>query len=274
MCDTSYVEQTRSKGVDLTQYMVILEPWYRASPFITAMCAPCLNQRNVFLYFFVLSTLTVYISCRAVQSNVSLSTYNRNESLQLSLLGTEVHVFRRALTFGAHQFSIPGTGFSFTLNVKNSIPTSSMNPAMVLAQKILDDASSLNDNENIGQAYNVWPAPDRIIKFELRRLQPLVHVPILGRRLLEVVGQMIKTSFHDIEYNYHFAGFNGKISFFGQERFSFRAFALPASIALAEKVAGVEFGAQDLDAIFSIKLALLSLTTTDDLLIFVGNTGR
>ncbi|MCJ1282372.1 hypothetical protein MMC26_001695 [Xylographa opegraphella] len=160
------------------------------------------------------------------------------------------------------------------MNIKNSVLSADRNPAQVLAQKILQDARSLTANQNIGHAYDVWPQSDRVVKFELRRLQPLVNVPILGRQILEILSQTIRNSFNDAEYGFIFAGFDGIISFFGDERFSFRAFALPKSIVLSEKVPGVDFGAQDLDAIFSIKLALLSLTTTDDLLIFVGNTGR
>ena len=239
------------------------------------MYTSCLDQRKTLLPFFVLlSTLAVVVNCRAVQSNESLSTYNRDDSLQLSLRTIEVQVSRGALSAGAHQLDIPGTAFKVALNIKNSIPTPGRNTAQVLAQKILHDAQSLKTNENLGQAYNVWPEAGRIVKFELRRLQPRIQVPILGRQLLEIVGQLIKTSFHDYKYSLFFAGFDGTISYLGDDRFSFRAFALPESVAITEKEPGVEFGAQDLDAIFNIKLALLSLTTSDDLLIFVGNTGR
>ena len=239
------------------------------------MYTSCLYRRNIILYFLVLlSTLVVFINCRAVQTNVSLSTYNGDDSLPLDFRAIEVHLSRRALSVGIHQLDIPGTGFKVTLNIKNSVPTSGMHTAQVLAQKILRDAQRLSEDENLGQAYNIWPNPAMAVKFELRRLEPSVQVPILGRRLLEVVSQMIETSFHDADYIFVFAGFNGIISFFGEERFSFRAFALPKSVVVAEKLPGVTFGAQDLDAIFGIKLALLSLTTTDDLLIFVGNTGR
>ncbi|MCJ1377482.1 hypothetical protein MMC17_000577 [Xylographa soralifera] len=239
------------------------------------MYTSCSYQRNSLLYFLAfLSTLAALIDCRAVQSNISLSTYDRDDSLQLNLRAIEDEPSRCGLAVGTHQLDIPGTGFKFTLNVKNSIPTSGRNTAQVLAQKILHDAQSLDAQENIGQAYNVWPEPDRVVKFEIRRLQPGVQVPALGRRLLEVVSEMIKTSSHDAKYSYLFAGFDGIISFFGQDRFSFRAFALPKNVVISEKEPGVEFGVQDLDTIFDIKQSILSLTTTDDLLIFVGNTGR
>ncbi|MCJ1436052.1 hypothetical protein MMC27_005430 [Xylographa pallens] len=269
--DIASVEEARSEELNTWTY-----PTLMSCLFIhVTMYTSCQYHRKTPLYFLVLlSTLAVVVNCRAVQSNDSLSTYNRDDSLQLSLRAIEAQLSYRALSVGAHQLDIPGTAFKVKLNVRNSVVTRGMNTAQVLAKKILHDAQSLSTNENLGQAYNVWPEADRIAKFELRRLQPRVKVPILGRQLLEIVSQLIKTSFHDHKYSLLFAGFDGTISFLGEERFSFRAFALPETVANSEKVPGVEFGAQDLDAIFSIKLALLSLTIADDLLIFVGNTGR
>ncbi|MCJ1403212.1 hypothetical protein MMC11_006435 [Xylographa trunciseda] len=148
------------------------------------------------------------------------------------------------------------------------------NTVQLLAQRILHDAQSLGGSENMGQAYNVWPEPDMTMKFELRRLRPLTKVPVLGRQLLEGVSQMIAASFWDVRSSHIFDAFDGTISCFGQESFSFRAFLLPKAVALSEKMPGIDFGTQDLNAIFNIKLAILSYTTQDDLLIFVGNTGR
>ena len=222
----------------------------------------------------LLCTLAIPVTCRAVLGNSSYSTDEPSDALFPDSHTVGQRLARRVIPFGTQQVDIPGTGFRATLNIKNYLLTAQPNTAQALARKIHSDAQNLNPAENLGQAYNVWPAPDRIVKFELRRLQPKIRVPLLGRQLLEGISQMIENTFIGSSDSFHFHDFDGSITCFGQETFSFRAITLPGDVVRSEKLHGVDFGEQDLDAIFKIKLTLLSLTTQDDLLIFVGNTGR
>ncbi|MCJ1471855.1 hypothetical protein MMC13_000496 [Lambiella insularis] len=233
---------------------------------------------------FIALLFSLLVAARATQSDstkVSKTVFSK-DPLQWSEYSRTETIGRRAQEPGTKiTVNIPGTIFVAEISTTNGMAgvSKDSDPALSLAEKIASDAQGQLSPSGI-PAYDVWPTSNMLVKFELRRHDLAVKRPPITKSLLQGMSTVIKQHLTQDDgplkdyLKGYFMAFSGSIIAAGQPQFTFRAFHVPAQAVQSEKAHDVEFGAQDLHAIFDdIKPKILQHTNANDLLLFVGNTG-